>query len=56
MDIKLQILRWQHSVAEDPAMLVLEIIVTVAVIFVMALVLEGFIRRAKKKRGKRNKQ
>ena len=53
MDIKLKILRWEKSVADNPAVLVLEIIVTLTVIFLACLFLDAYLKRRKKKKRKR---
>ena len=54
MDIKLSILRWEHSVEENPAVLALEIIVVVAVVFISMMFIDGWLKKRKKnKKGKK---
>ena len=53
MDIKTRILRWEFSIEENPAVLVLVILVVLTVIFIGAIFLDGYFKRRKKNKRKR---
>jgi hypothetical protein len=54
-DIRLRILRWEHSVSDNPATLVLEIIIVLTVVFLAFVIYDGFFARRKRK-NKQNKR
>jgi hypothetical protein len=53
MDIKTHILRWERDIQQNPAVLVLGIIILLAVIFIGAMLIDGFIKDRQKKKRKR---
>ncbi|MDB6021865.1 MAG: hypothetical protein JWQ04_1722 [Pedosphaera sp.] len=53
MDIKTRILRWEHAVEENPAVLVLVIIVALAVVLFGAIYIDGYLKQRKKNKRKR---
>ena len=56
MDLKTRILRWEHSIQENPAMLVLGIIVVITVVFIGAIFVDAFLKKRKeRRRGRRSK-
>ena len=54
MDVKTHILRWQHEMAENHAILVLAIFIGVAAIFVIVLLVDAFYKR--RRQNKRNRR
>lgn len=54
MDLKTHILRWEHAIEENHAILVLVIFAFIAAIFVIAVLVDGFFkfRRLSKRRRK----
>jgi len=54
MDLKAHILRWQRAIQENPAILALAIFIGVAIIFLLALLVDAILkrRRDKKRLGK----
>jgi hypothetical protein len=50
MDLKTHILRWQRAIQENPAVLALVIFIGVAVIFMLALLLDAILRRRRDKK------
>ncbi|HWF18065.1 MAG TPA: hypothetical protein VG754_02310 [Verrucomicrobiae bacterium] len=53
MDIKTRILRWEHSIQDNPAVLALGIIVALAVVFIGAIYLDVYLKARKRKKRKR---
>jgi hypothetical protein len=53
MDIKTHILRWEREIQENPAVLALGIIILLAVVFIAAMLIDGFIKNRQKKKRKR---
>jgi hypothetical protein len=51
--LKLHILRWQHSVADNPFVLVLEIIVVLTLIFLGVMFSESYFKKRKRDKYKR---
>jgi hypothetical protein len=54
--IKLRILRWEHSVSENPATLVLEIIVVLALVFFGFVLYDAYYRMRRRKNKNRRSQ
>ncbi len=54
MDFKTHILILERSIRENPAMLVLVIIVVLAVVFVGMIFLDGYLKNRRKRRRKRS--
>jgi hypothetical protein len=54
MDIKTHILRWERDIQENPAVLVLAIIILLTTAFISAILIDGFIKDRQKKKRKRN--
>ena len=53
MDLKTRILVWENSVADNPAMLVLEIIIILTVVFLCFVFFTGYAKKKDKKKNKR---
>lgn len=53
MDLKTHILRWQHEVAENPAVAMLAIFILVAIAFVLAIAIDAFLKNRKDNRRRR---
>jgi hypothetical protein len=49
MELKTHILRWQRAIEENPAVLVLAIFIGVAIIFVLALIVDAILKRRRDK-------
>ncbi len=55
MDIKLRILRWQQAIEDNPAVLVLVIIVLVTALFILTVLVDGYVKKRKDKKHQRKK-
>jgi len=53
MDLKTRILRWERWIEDDPAMLVLIILVVLTVIFIGVVYLDAYLKKRREKRRKR---
>ena len=50
MDIKTRVLVWEHSVADNPAVLILEIIIFISLVFLCFVFFTGYSTKKDKKR------
>jgi hypothetical protein len=55
MDIKLHILRWQQASEDNPAVLVLAIIVLLTALFIITVLVDGYLKKRKDKKHQRKK-
>ena len=53
MDIKIRILRWEHAIEDNPAVLALGIIVLLTVVFIAIMFIDAFLKNRQKKKRKR---
>lgn len=54
MDVKTHILRWQREIGENPAVLILAIFIAVAIVFVLAVFIDAFLKNRKKNKRRRH--
>ena len=54
--IRLRVLRWEHSVVENPGVLVLEIIVVLALVFAGFVLYDSFYRMRRRKNKNRKQK